>query len=67
MKKSAASTFLLLSFCFYGIIQAQDGKWEIVKTKNTAPNCSECGMAAVNGKLYLIGNDGEGTTPVECL
>jgi len=43
----------------------QGGKWEVVKTVNTAPNCSECGMAAVDGKLYLTGNDGSEPTSVE--
>ena len=40
--------------------QAQEGKWIVAKTTNPAPNYSGCGMAAVNGKLYLIGNGGEG-------
>lgn len=57
-----------LSFvCFFSTltkINAQDGKWEIVKTKTDAPNCSECGMANVNGKLYLIGGDGGGAKAV---
>jgi hypothetical protein len=64
MKKIALRTSLYLSFCFHGTAMAQEGKWEIVKTTNKAPNCSECGFAAVNGKLYLIGGDGEGPKSV---
>lgn|GEM_PF-7057885 len=67
MKKVSVSAFLLLSFCFYGILQAQQGNWQVVKTVNSVPDCSECGMAAINEKLYLIGNDGDGATPVKCL
>jgi N-acetylneuraminic acid mutarotase len=63
MKKPVALLFLFL--CMVGFASAQGGKWEDLITKNNAPNCSECGMAAVNGKLYLIGGDGQGTSPVE--
>lgn len=65
MKKATRAAFMILSLCFFGIARAQDGKWTLVKTKNTAPNCSECGLATVNGKLYLIGGDGGGPRPVE--
>lgn len=37
---------------------AQEGMWQILKTKNDAAGRSECGMARVNGKIYLIGGDG---------
>jgi N-acetylneuraminic acid mutarotase len=43
---------LLSSFVF---IKGDDGNWEIVKTKNAVSNRGECGMAACNGKLYLLG------------
>jgi len=33
---------------------SREGTWQIVKTKNQAAGRSECGMAAVNGKLYLV-------------
>jgi N-acetylneuraminic acid mutarotase len=35
-----------------------NGTWEVLKTKNKAAARSECGLIAVNGKLYLIGGDG---------
>ncbi|MEO6314068.1 MAG: kelch repeat-containing protein [Chitinophagaceae bacterium] len=38
-----------------------DGKWQIVQTKNQQANRGECGMAACNGKLYLLGG---GALPV---
>ncbi|MEO5593472.1 MAG: kelch repeat-containing protein [Chitinophagaceae bacterium] len=44
------------------IIKSGDGKWEIVKTKNPVSNRGECGMAACNGKLYLLGG---GALPTE--
>lgn len=52
---------LILNVDFFG----QGGSWEVVKSVNTAPNCSECGMAAVGGKLYLLGGDGGGTMTVQ--
>ena len=67
MKTKLIIVCLTFSFCLNGFLVAQEGKWEVVKTTNTAPNCSECGMANVNGKLYLIGGDGGETRPVESL
>ncbi len=64
MRPVILAAFALLSFSFES--RAQEGKWEEVKTKNTAPNCNECGMAAVNGKLYLFGGDNEAAKPVMC-
>jgi len=43
---------VLSSFVF---MRGGDGSWEIVQTKNQEPNRGECGMAACNGKLYLLG------------
>jgi N-acetylneuraminic acid mutarotase len=65
MKNTAITALLFLSCYFYNIARAQEGQWQLVKTNNAAPNCSECGLATVNGKLYLIGGDGGGAKPVE--
>jgi hypothetical protein len=65
MRRNTLSLLLILSVCSLYNLNAQSGRWEVVKTVNAAPNCSECGMAAVDGKLYLIGNDSNHPTPVE--
>jgi N-acetylneuraminic acid mutarotase len=39
--------------------------WDLVKTTNTVNSRSECGLAAANGKLYLIGGGGNSALPVE--
>ena len=44
--------------------QSDTGHWEMVKTANKIMGRSECSLAAVNGKLYLIGGDGP-AEPVE--
>jgi N-acetylneuraminic acid mutarotase len=46
--------------------KAGSGNWEALKTKNDPGGRSECSMAAVNGKLYLFGGDGDEPQPVEC-
>ncbi len=46
---------------------AQKENWQVLKTKNEVTDCSECGMAAVGDKLYVIGGDGNGAQPVRCL
>ncbi|HTE00407.1 MAG TPA: kelch repeat-containing protein [Mucilaginibacter sp.] len=57
MKKLLLSTCILLATCT--LINAQStGHWELLKTTNTADARSECGFAAVDGKLYLVGGDG---------
>jgi N-acetylneuraminic acid mutarotase len=66
MRKAIALFVLLYAGFPPAGLQAQGGKWEIVKTNNTATNCSECGFAAVNDKIYLIGGDGRTPKPVEC-
>jgi N-acetylneuraminic acid mutarotase len=37
----------------------QQGHWDTLATKNQVKGRSECGMAACDGKLYLIGGDGK--------
>jgi N-acetylneuraminic acid mutarotase len=54
------TSLLLLAFAS----PQQSGKWQLIKTTNTAEGRSECGLAAVNAKLYLLGGDGE-PQPVE--
>lgn len=46
---------LLLLLSPFVFLKGGEGKWEIVKTKNNIANRGECGMAACNGKLYLLG------------
>ena len=44
---------------------SHQGHWQILKTKNATAGRSECGLAASNGKLYLIGGDGGQPEAVE--
>jgi N-acetylneuraminic acid mutarotase len=44
----------------------ETGKWQILKTTNTISGRSECGLASVNGMIYLIGGDGP-AQPVQML
>ena len=59
---------ILLSGSFAANVSAQtgNGHWQMLKTKNEAAGRSECGLAAVDGKIYLIGGDGP-AEPVEML
>jgi N-acetylneuraminic acid mutarotase len=61
MKKSiiALSAFLLAGSTAYS------QTWQRVKTTNTVKSRSECGLAAANSKLYLIGGGGNSALPVE--
>ncbi|HEY4156077.1 MAG TPA: kelch repeat-containing protein [Puia sp.] len=65
MKSISIATALFLSLCSGSFVHAQEGRWRFVRTRDEAPDCSECGLAAVNGKLYLIGGDGEGPKAVQ--
>ncbi|MFT3933824.1 MAG: kelch repeat-containing protein [Chitinophagaceae bacterium] len=57
MKKAFRQLSLpwIIFLCSAVFIKGGDGKWTIVQTKNPMPNRGECGMAASNGKLYLLG------------
>jgi hypothetical protein len=55
MKKYLLTPIILLIAIY---AQAQTGHWELIKTKNKTDGRSECGLAGVGGKLYLIGGDG---------
>lgn len=59
--------FLLPAFLITSFICTAQTKpgWELVKTTNTVNSRSECGMAAANGKLYLMGGGGNAALPVE--
>lgn len=40
------------------------GEWKLIPSTNTPASRSECGLAAINGKLYLVGGDGP-AMPIE--
>src|SRR5665647_654370 len=61
--KVIASLLFILSYSFSAT--GQEGHWNIMQSKKPVANRSECGMAAVNGKLYIIGGGGA-TNEVEC-
>ena len=62
--KKVIYSFILLLPVFFTFIPAQKeaGTWQIFETKNTVAGRSECGLATVNGKIYLIGGDGPAAT-----
>lgn len=55
------SVLIVIFLSAYRLI---DGQWTLVPSTNTPAARSECGLAAANGKLYLIGGDGP-AMPVE--
>jgi len=57
------SVFIPIIAIFFSLytplrIKAQRINWKVVETQNTVQGRSECGLAALGGKLYLIGGDG---------
>jgi N-acetylneuraminic acid mutarotase len=45
---------VFISLAFY---KAGDGGWTVIPSTNAPSSRNECGLAAVNGKLYLVGGD----------
>ena len=57
--------WLLGLLLLHGVAHGQAaGQWTLVKTKNKLAGRSECGLATVGNKLYLLGGDGP-AGPVE--
>jgi N-acetylneuraminic acid mutarotase len=64
MKKMAVFSRLQMLLMVFSVNAfSQQGHWNTLITKNQVNGRSECGMAALDGKLYLIG--GDGMNPVE--
>jgi N-acetylneuraminic acid mutarotase len=60
MKKYTINTallFIALLSCLFAKAQ-ETGHWDLLKTGSKPEARSECGLAAVDGKLYLVGGDG---------
>ena len=47
------------------VVNGKTGHWQVLKKKNEVADRSECGLAVVDGKFYLIGGDGGGPQAVE--
>ncbi|GAB3929818.1 Kelch repeat-containing protein [Mucilaginibacter myungsuensis] len=50
-------TFLATIFLASTAAAQQNGNWQTIPTSNNTEGRSECGFAAANGKLYLLGGD----------
>lgn len=68
MKKGMGylSAVLVVFATAFTIVSPGDGTWQLLTTTNKAEARSECGFAAVKGKLYLLGGDAP-AMPVEVL
>jgi len=59
MKKIIYTSAFFIPFVLgFSIEKKETGNWQILQTTNSIPGRSECGFAASNGMLYLIGGDG---------
>ena len=57
--KSIALLLVWLSFICFKTVSAQlKGHWDTVISSKKLEGRSECSLAAINGKLYLLGSDG---------
>ncbi|MFD2872444.1 Kelch repeat-containing protein [Mucilaginibacter ximonensis] len=63
MKKLMIALPLLL-ITLAAFYRMDNGQWALVTSTNTPPSRNECGFAAVDGKLYLVGGDAT-AQPVE--
>jgi N-acetylneuraminic acid mutarotase len=56
MKKWIIVLPVLLLICI-GFYSVKEGEWTLINSTNAPGSRNECGFAAVNGKLYLVGGD----------
>jgi N-acetylneuraminic acid mutarotase len=56
MKKWIIVLPVLLLICV-GFYSVKEGEWTLINSTNAPGSRNECGFAAVNGKLYLVGGD----------
>lgn len=60
MKTFYTGLLIPLIFVTTFAAQGQSGQWNVLKPKNNeVANRNECGMAAINGQLYLLGGGGK--------
>ena len=57
MKKTTSRNIILLTAVLV-VFGKGDGSWQVLKSANDIGGRSECGMAACNGKLYIMGGGG---------
>jgi N-acetylneuraminic acid mutarotase len=59
-------SFFILALFSFVTGKKETGHWHKLQTTNSIPGRSECGLAASNGMIYLIGGDGP-AQPVQML